>query len=120
MSASRNTKRLAQGRKNRLIDIDGTVSDDIDNEDSHLYPFAKEFEGAAERINSWYDAGDIIIFFTAREEKDRQVTEDWLRSHGFKYHYLLMGKPRGGNYYWLDNLDGEYEKFTGSWKDVRG
>lgn len=120
MSASRNTKRLAPGRKNRLIDIDGTVGDDINNEDSHLYPFAEAFKGAAARIKEWYDAGDFIVFFTAREEKDRQVTENWLRAKGFVYHHLLMGKPRGGNYYWLDNLDGEYEKFTGSWEDVKG
>ncbi len=106
--------------KNRLIDIDGTVSDDISNEQSYLYPFADAFLGAAERIAEWYYSGDFIVFFTAREEKDRKVTEDWLKKHNFKYHYLLMGKPRGGNYYWLDNLKGEFELFTGSWKNVKG
>lgn len=113
-------ERKRENIKNRLIDIDGTVCDDINNEDSHLYPLAKQIKGAVQRINAFYDSGDFIVFFTAREEKDRKVTEDWLHSHGFKYHYLLMGKPRGGNYWWLDNLEGEFEQFTGSWEDVKG
>lgn len=104
--------------RNRLIDIDGTICTDIDNEDSHLYPYAQVFDGAVDKINKFYSNGDFIVFFTAREEKDRQVTEDWLQLHGFKYHYLLMGKPRGGNYWWLDNLQGEFQLFTGNWKDV--
>jgi len=122
MSALKDTKRLAPGRKNRLIDIDGTIGDDIDNENSHLYPSAKVFDGAVKRINEFYDAGDFIVFFTAREEKDRKVTEEWLQKAGFKYHYLLMGKPRGQGreYWWLDNLPGSYERFTGSWEDVKG
>ena len=31
------------------------------------------------------------------------MTETWLNKHGFKYHGLLMNKPRGGNYHWVDN-----------------
>ena len=34
-----------------LIDIDGTVCDDIKNEDSHLYPTSKVYEGSLEQIN---------------------------------------------------------------------
>ena len=54
-----------------LCDIDGTVCDDIKNEDSHLYPTAKVIEGSLEQINKWFDEGNHITFFTAREEKDR-------------------------------------------------
>ena len=43
------------------------------------------------------------IFFTSRVEANREVTEGWLKRNGFKYHSLLMGKPRGGNYHWIDN-----------------
>ena len=50
-----------------LIDIDGTCCDDIMNEDSHLYPTAKVIEGSLEQINKWYDEGNHITFFTARE-----------------------------------------------------
>jgi|SRR5581483_11761633 len=105
--------------KNRLIDIDGTICTDISNEDSHLFPYAEAFEGAKERINRWFDSGDFIIFFTARLDKDRQSTETWLRENGFKYHYLITNKPRGGNYYHLDNLKGEYHQFNGDWGEVK-
>ncbi|MBL8030923.1 MAG: class I tRNA ligase family protein, partial [Candidatus Doudnabacteria bacterium] len=48
--------------------------------------------------------GHIITFFTSRTEAHRAVTEEWLQRHGFKYHGCLFGKPRGGNYHWIDNL----------------
>ena len=66
-----------------LIDIDGTICDDIRNEEAHLYPTAEHFPDALKTINEWYDDGDIICFFTAREEKDREVTETWLKEKGF-------------------------------------
>jgi hypothetical protein len=50
-----------------LIDIDGTICDDIKNEESHLYPTANHFEPALQIINKWYDEGNVITFFTARE-----------------------------------------------------
>jgi hypothetical protein len=111
-------KKLAPGRNNRLIDIDGTICTDISNEDAHLFPYAEVFDGAVEKINRWYDAGDTVVFFTSRTEQYRQVTEVWLDEMGFQYHYLLMGKPRGGNYIWYDNLDGEYRKVDGNWENV--
>ena len=64
------------------------------NEDAHLYPTAKVIEGSLEQINKWYDEGNHITFFTAREEKDREVTTKWLDSNGFMYHGLVMDKPR--------------------------
>lgn len=89
-----------------LIDVDGTICDDIPNEESHKYATAEHFPDALETLNEWYDNGDIITFFTAREEKDREVTEKWLKERGFKYHGLIMGKPRikdGQSYHWIDN-----------------
>ena len=56
-----------------LIDIDGTVCDDIKNEDSHLYVEVKPYEGSREEINKLYDEGNKIVFFTAREQKDKQA-----------------------------------------------
>ncbi len=44
-----------------LVDIDGTICDDIKNEESHLYPDAKVYEGALEELNKLYDEGNIII-----------------------------------------------------------
>lgn len=94
---------LPEGIKNYLIDIDGTVGEDIPNEEPERMATAEAFPDAVRTINSWYDQGHRICFFTARTEDVRKVTEHWLSENGFRYHTLLMGKPRGGNYHWIDN-----------------
>jgi uncharacterized HAD superfamily protein len=104
-----------------LIDIDGTICDDIKNEDSHLYPNANHFPNALNIINKWYDEGNVITFFTARESKDRQVTENWLNEKGFKYHALVMDKPRindGEEYVWIDNRKVRAITYLGIWSDL--
>jgi uncharacterized HAD superfamily protein len=105
-----------------LIDIDGTVCDDIKNEESYLFPTAKPIEGAKEIINKWYDEGNSITFFTARESKDRVVTENWLKEKGFKYHGLVMDKPRCLNnnceYVWIDNRKVRGVTFNGVWSEL--
>jgi uncharacterized HAD superfamily protein len=89
--------------KNYLIDIDGTICDDIPNEEPWRMKDAALYPDALETINKWFDEGHIISFFTSRTEEHREVTEEWLLRNGFKFHGLLMGKPRGGNYHWIDN-----------------
>ena len=89
--------------KNYLIDIDGTVTEDVPNEEPERMLTCEPFPDALEVLNDWYDEGHIITFFTSRIESHREVTETWLNKNGFKYHGLLMGKPRGGNYHWIDN-----------------
>jgi uncharacterized HAD superfamily protein len=64
---------------------------------------AELYPEALHTLNNWYDEGHVITFFTSRTEDHREVTEAWLNNNGFKYHGLLMGKPRGGNYHWIDN-----------------
>jgi len=105
-----------------LIDIDGTICDDIPNEDSHLYPSAKPFPDALRIINKWYNEGDIITFFTARESKDREVTEKWLEKNGFNYHGLVMDKPRikeGQTYHWIDNKPTKATTYLGTWSELK-
>lgn len=94
---------LPEEVKNYLIDIDGTICDDIPNEEPDRMENAELYPEALETLNNWYDQGHVITFFTSRTEDHREVTETWLDKHGFKYHGLLMGKPRGGNYHWIDN-----------------
>ena len=89
--------------KNYLVDIDGTICEDIPNEEPERMCSAEVFPGAADTLNKWYDDGHIITFFTSRTEEHRAVTEEWLKKNGFKYQTLLLGKPRGGNYTWIDN-----------------
>lgn len=94
---------LPENTKNFLIDIDGTITEDVPNEEHERMETCAPFPDALETLNGWYDQGHIITFFTSRTEEHREVTERWLEKHGFKYHGLLMGKPRGGNYHWIDN-----------------
>ena len=78
-----------------LVDIDGTICDDIKNEDSHLYPTAKEYPGSKDILNKWYEEGNTIHFFTARESKDREATEIWLKKHRNKYPMCRIGVSKG-------------------------
>lgn len=110
-----------KGNKVYLIDIDGTICDDIKNEESHLYATAKVFEDSLKIINKWYSEGNIITFFTARESKDRDVTEKWLTENGFKYHGLVMDKPRikdGQEYFWVDNRKVRAVTYKGKWSEL--
>lgn len=104
--------------KNFLIDIDGTICDDIPNEEPERMATAKIYDGALETINSWFDQGHIITFFTSRTEAHRTVTEAWLDKHGFKYHGMLMEKPRGGNYHWIDNHNVRATRYDGNFTDL--
>ena len=69
---------LPEGMKNFMIDIDGTICDDIPNEEPERMATAKVFDGALETINKWYELGHVITFFTSRIEEHREVTEEWL------------------------------------------
>lgn len=104
--------------KNYLIDIDGTVCEDIPNEEPWRMVDAEIYSGALEILNKWYDEGNIITFFTSRTESHREVTTQWLDKHGFKYHGILMGKPRGGNYHWIDNHIVKASMYEGKWADL--
>lgn len=109
---------LPEEVKNYLIDIDGTVTEDVPNEEPERMSTCAPFADALEIINKWYDEGHIITFFTSRTEDHREVTEDWLTKHDFKYHGLLMGKPRGGNYHWIDNHIVRATRFHGKFTDL--
>ena len=104
--------------KNYLIDIDGTICDDIPNEEPERMLTAEVYPDALETLNKWYDEGHIITFFTSRTEEHREYTEIWLEKYGFKYHGLLMGKPRGGNYHWIDNHLVKATRYNGKFTDL--
>ena len=109
---------LPSSIKNYLIDIDGTICDDIPNEQSELMKSAKLYPDALKTLNKWYNEGHVITFFTSRLEEHRKVTEEWLAKNGFKYHALLMNKPRGGNYHWIDNHIVRATRFEGKFTDL--
>ena len=104
--------------KNYLIDIDGTVTEDVPNEEPERMATCEPFPDALETLNRWHADGHIITFFTSRTEDHRAVTEAWLDKHGFLYHGLLMGKPRGGNYHWVDNHIVRATRYEGNFSDL--
>ena len=104
--------------KNYLIDIDGTICDDIPNEEPERMATAKLYPDALETLNKWCEQGHFVTIFTSRLEEHRVVTEVWLKENGFKYHGLLMGKPRGGNYHWVDNHIVRATRFDGKFTDL--
>ena len=103
---------------NYLIDIDGTVTEDVPNEEPERMLTCKPYPDALEILNKWFKEGHIITFFTSRTEEHRNYTETWLKNHGFKYHGLLMNKPRGGNYHWIDNHLVKATRFNGKFTDL--
>jgi uncharacterized HAD superfamily protein len=109
---------LSEEIKNYLIDIDGTITDDVPNEEPERMLTCEPYLDALEVLNKWYDEGHIITFFTSRTEEHRAYTETWLKKHNFKYHGLLMGKPRGGNYHWIDNHLVKATRFRGKFTDL--
>lgn len=58
-------------------------------------------DGAIETVNKLYDAGNIIIIYSSRTWVEYEMTVDWLRKYGVKYHQLFMGKPIGD--VWIDD-----------------
>lgn len=109
---------LPESIMNYLIDIDGTICDDVPNEEPERMATATPYPDALETLNKWFDEGHIITFFTSRTEDLRKVTEVWLKEKGFKYHGLLMGKPRGGNYHWIDNHIVRGTRFKGKFTEL--
>lgn len=112
----RGSPKLPAGLKNFLIDIDGVVCEDIPNEEPERILSACEIPGAREWVNKWFDEGHIITFFTSRTEELREATEKWLKERGFKFHKILFGKPRGGNYHYIDDKDIIATKFNGKFE----
>ena len=74
-----------------IIDLDGTVWEDVPNEIAHSHTqSAKLFDNAIEWINKKYDEGNYICLFTARTEALKKITEDKLFSMGYNYHAVKL------------------------------
>src|SRR5579875_4172810 len=96
-----------------MIDIDGVICCHVDNEFPEKMKTVEELDGAREWVNSKYEEGNYICFFTARLESHRKITETWLREHGFRYHQIIFCKPRGGNYHYIDHVRVHATTFKG-------
>tara|TARA_R110001592_G_scaffold57545_2_gene174873 strand:- start:7794 stop:8138 length:345 start_codon:yes stop_codon:yes gene_type:complete len=91
-----------------LIDIDGTISDDIPNETPELFPSAEPIPGSLKYVQDLIAKGDRVVFFTARTDEHAEATEEWLHRHGYPFEYVVYNKPRiedGWVYHWIDNRE---------------
>ncbi len=116
-NGKRLSPKLSSEKVNFIIDIDGVVCEDVPNEDIERMKIAFELPGSKDRINKLYDEGNIITFFTARTEDLREITTKWLNQHGFKYNKIIFGKPRGGNYHYIDDRSIRATKFNGKFTE---
>jgi uncharacterized HAD superfamily protein len=81
-----------------VIDMDGTICTEMRQFSRCL---AKPKADAVTVINELYDAGNTIIIYSARTWVEYEMTVDWLKRYGVKYHQLFMGKPIGD--VWIDD-----------------
>lgn len=79
--------------KRIVVDIDGTICLTLNDDFEKAVPYPKRIE----KINSLYDAGYTIVFFTARGSYTgldwQELTLRQLKEWNVKYHELIMGKP---------------------------
>lgn len=73
--------------RTRIIDIDGTLLE------KKPYQEAQAFPEAAEIVQSWFQQGDYIVIWTARQESLRDFTKKQLSQFNIPFHELLMNKP---------------------------
>ena len=114
--------------KNKLvyiIDLDGTVWDDVPNEVAHnKTATAKVVDNAVEWIIKKYNEGNYSCLFTARTDAHKKVTEDKLNSIELKYHQLMLNKPRlrhteFDGYHYIDNCAVlKASRFEGVWTEL--
>ena len=92
-------KVLPLGKKLTIaIDLDGTVADctDVDfskaDEDSCELMKSKPIKGSLEAVKKLYEQGNTIVFYSSRDHGSKDITEKWLKEHGFPYHHVEMEK----------------------------
>ena len=79
------------------VDIDHTIARYESEDDNGKYDKALPMLSRIERINSLYDAGNTIVYWTARGTMTGKnwfhITYKQLQSWGCKFHELRMNKP---------------------------
>jgi len=86
-----------EDKKVIYVDIDETICHYDEPLKEHNYSLAKPDYDAIELMNSWYDEGHTIYYWTARGtvtgKNWRRLTEFQLDRWGVKYHELFFEKP---------------------------
>lgn len=107
-----------------LVDIDGTICENIKNEEGiERMANAKAFPEAIEWINKKHGEGNYICFFTARTDEHKEVTEQWLERHGIAYDQVIYNKPRRvgkfDQYHLIDNVSVRATKYEGKFGEFK-
>ena len=91
-------QRHEKDRKGILaVDVDGVLTDPREgdwNDYSRVLPNKEMIS----KVNRLCRLGWIIVIHTSRAERERLVTETWLKTHDVHYWYLVMGKIRADFY----------------------
>jgi hypothetical protein len=77
------------------FDLDGvlTLPQNINHADpAGSYVYAQPNYQTKQIMLDAMEAGWVVVIYTGRREEQRKLTENWLYSNGFQYHYLIMGK----------------------------
>jgi uncharacterized HAD superfamily protein len=101
-----------------LIDIDGTICEDIRNEEGlERMADAEPIPEAIEWVNRKHEEGHYICFFTARTDEHKAVTMEWLDAHDVKHDDIIFNKPRKTEdhteYHMIDNAYVRATTYTG-------
>ena len=76
------------------VDIDETI---CENEKDRDYSKARPIKENIEKINTLYDEGNIIVYWTARGTQTNidwsEITKTQFMNWGVKYNDLKFGKP---------------------------
>ena len=101
------------------FDIDGTICITKNGDYHNSKPIKKNIHS----VNTLYEQGNVIIFFTSRfmtkykisdvKKKGHIFTSKQLKKWGVKYHKLYMGKPEYD--YIIDDKSIFYKK---NWSEV--
>ena len=76
------------------VDLDGVLCEHDGDYSREGLMNKKPIKENIEKINKIFlSYNHIIVIYTARKEKDRFLTEAWLKENGVYYHYLSMSKP---------------------------
>jgi uncharacterized HAD superfamily protein len=77
--------------KTYCFDIDGTICDGDYTKQPLDYSICKPIQSRIDIVNKLYDAGNEILFDTARNKKWESLTKQQLDEWGVKYHTLRVG-----------------------------
>jgi len=81
-------------KKDIFFDIDGVITIETEGYSNEEYLARTPNKSVINIINMCYkDPKFKVTLYTARHGCDREITESWLRTHGVKFHELILDKP---------------------------